>query len=160
MNNNTTWALIRIWIGIKMESPIWTHNAIRKVTIWYLKYGNKLVTFSLHGLVLLGVLQGVLLLTLQVGIVLAPTRLRLICTNRVLRFIPVFRIRDILRWIRIRNPGSVYWITDPDPNPALFDRGSFKMQKSSFSPKFPLLITVLLYSRYRTLHQSSKITSH
>jgi hypothetical protein len=31
---------------------------------------------------------------------------------------PVFRIRDIL--IRIRILGSKDWITDPDPDPALF----------------------------------------
>jgi hypothetical protein len=32
--------------------------------------------------------------------------------------IPVFRTYDILR--RIRMLGSVHWITDPDPGPALF----------------------------------------
>ncbi len=50
------------------------------------KQGNKWVTFSVCGLVLLGVLQGVLLLSLQVGIVLATPRLPLICTNTDFEF--------------------------------------------------------------------------
>jgi hypothetical protein len=63
-----------------------------------------LVTFSVCGLVLLGVLQGVLLLSLQVGIVLAPTRLHFICTDT-----------EFFIFTSVSDP--LHFEEDPNPNP-------------------------------------------
>jgi hypothetical protein len=44
-------------------------------------------------------------------------------------FFAVFRVLDILRLIRIL--GSVHWITNPDPDPALFVSGFRDTNKGS-----------------------------
>ncbi len=37
-------------------------------------------------------------------------------------FLPVLQIHDNLVWIRIRIRGSMLWLMDPDPDPAIFVR--------------------------------------
>jgi hypothetical protein len=72
----------------------------------------------------------------------------------------MFRIRDILRRIRIL--GSVHWITEknPDLGPALFVSGSNEAKK--FFLRF--FAYYLPYCGYGTVpvhnRQSSKITNH
>ncbi len=119
-----------------------------------------MLTFSVCGLVLLGVLQGVLLLSLQVGIVLAPPRLPLICTN--IQFFIYTSVPD--PWHFEDGSGSldpVQWITDPDPNPDLFDSGSQDAKIKVFFPTFFCLLPYLLTVTFISVFKDSKsLRSH